>query len=74
MLHVEPATVAHLELLDADVDAFRAEFGYAIAPVYRKQGHETSAARAFVDIARADGLRTVVDPDEGPVWRWELAL
>jgi RimJ/RimL family protein N-acetyltransferase len=160
VLHVEPATVAHLELLDAGDDAFRAEFGwsvtdgyvefpgviehalatlrsgadprwatylivhdtdaaligiggfkgapvdgtveigYAIAPVYRKQGHATSAARAFVEIARADGVRTVVahtlpehnastkvltrcgfdhvgdavDPDEGPVWRWDLAL
>ena len=77
------------------------EIGYAIAPVYRKQGHVDQCRCAPSWRSRAlDGLRTVVadtlpehnastkvltrcgfdhvgevvDPDEGPVWRWELAL
>jgi [ribosomal protein S5]-alanine N-acetyltransferase len=157
MVHVEPATPAHLEHLLAGAQAFRVqhglrvadgyvefhgaierslaavrggtdprwstylivhdadaavigiggfkgppadgavEIGYAIAPTYRKQGHATEAARAFVEIASAAGVSTVrahtlaesnastrvlercgfefvgevVDPDAGPVWRWE---
>jgi ribosomal-protein-alanine N-acetyltransferase len=158
VIHVEPATAAHLECLLAGEDEFRTgyslriadgyvefpgviehslaavrdgtnprwstylivhdvdaavigiggfkgppadgavEISYAIAPVYRKQGHATRAARQFVEIARDAGVHTVraqtlaehnastkvlercgfeyvgevIDPDDGPVWCWEL--
>lgn len=75
------------------------EFGYSIAPKYRRQGLATEAARVMLARAFAEptvsrviahtlaepnasnrllqrcGLRMtgeVVDPDDGPIWRWEI--
>lgn len=36
------------------------EIGYGIAPVYRRQGHATTAARVLVERARERGVRHVI--------------